>query len=525
MSDSETSSSDIKVKYQNSNGENLLEDKSNDKKQQQTTDTDYYFGMIANPSKVTAKPKSETETSELENLLKSTDSESSKKSKRSEESSSSSESSKRSSSDSSSSRKSSESKPKYDQINVSPKGPIPPVFKPPSNPVPPTINFNNPNNSVQNQNQNQAQPQSTAEIKPVEQAPKPLTQQEIRMKKIELLRKLCEIKAKGYQLSKEYDFNSSLEEMEYEYELLRSFADKRNGVKIFKSGMLQAVSVIEFLNDKYDPFDFQLSGWGEHMSVEIDSWEDVLEEIYEKYKGSGKKMAPEIKLLYLIIASGSAFHFSKSQASKLPGLDTMLASNPALLSKIINPGKGESSQFMTPQELNIEKQREELRKKEAEAKQKIQQQMQQQMQQQQMQQQSYIEQLQSQLQRQNEMISNQQSMINKSSEPATYGAGFSNASYNEPQPANSKPTALPKQIPASQLRPIIPSIQAPDQVKSILDRIHNLKSSNIKPSNTETQDETSSNNDRIVEETTISESNPNKKKTGRKPKKSNISIF
>jgi hypothetical protein len=337
------------------------------------------------------------------------------------------------------------------------------------------------------------------------------------MKKIELLRKLCEIKAKGYQLSKEYDFNSSLEEMEYEYELLRSFADKRNGVKIFKSGMLQAVSVIEFLNDKYDPFDFQLSGWGEHMSVEIDSWEDVLEEIYEKYKGSGRKMAPEIKLLYLIIASGSAFHFSKSQASKVPGLDSMLASNPALLSKIINPGKGESSQFMTQQELNIEKQREELRKRDAESKQ--------QMQQQKMQQQSYIEQLQAQLQRQNEMISNQQNLINKSSEPATYGAGFSNASYNEPQPANSKPTTLPKQIPASQLRPTIPSIQAPDQVRSILDRIHNLKASNIKPSNTETQDETSSNNDRIVEETTISESNPNKKKAGRKPKKSNISIF
>ena len=83
--------------------------------------------------------------------------------------------------------------------------------------------------------------------------------------------------------------------MEYEYELLRSFADKRNGVKVFKNGLLQAVSVIEFLNDKYDPFDFQLSGWGEHMSVEVDSWEDVLEEIYEKYKGS-RKISSEFRL-------------------------------------------------------------------------------------------------------------------------------------------------------------------------------------------------------------------------------------
>ena len=38
------------------------------------------------------------------------------------------------------------------------------------------------------------------------------------------------------------------------------------------------------MNDKYDPFDFHLQGWGEHMSVEIDSYESVLEELYESQK-------------------------------------------------------------------------------------------------------------------------------------------------------------------------------------------------------------------------------------------------
>ncbi len=478
MSDSETSSSDIKVKYQNSRGDNLLEDKSNDKKPQ-STDTDYYFGMIANPSKINSNIKTATETSELGGMLKSTDSESSKKSSSRNSSTKSS---------SSSSRKSSESKVKYEPINIAPIS-QPNLFKSHINPE---LN-------------NTSQPSiSTVDDKP---KPKQLTPQEIRMKKIELLRKLCEIKSKGYQLSKEYDFNSSLEEMEYEYELLRSFADKRNGVRVFKNGLLQAVSVIEFLNDKYDPFDFQLSGWGEHMSVEIDSWEDVLEEIYEKYKGSGKKMAPEIKLLYLILASGSAFHFTKSQANKLPGLDSMLASNPALLSKIINPGKNESSQFMTPQELNIEKQREELKKREAESKQR--------MQQQQMNQQAYIEQLQNQIKQQNEML-------NKKAEPTSYGAGFGNFSTGEPQPSNSKLNVLPKQINSNQLRPNVPDIRAPEQVKNILDRLHNINPSNIRSTNTDTQDESSSNNDRLIEESTVSESNKRKQV---KKKKSNISIF
>ena len=313
-----------------------------------------------------------------------------------------------------------------------------------------------------------------------------LSYQEMRLRKIEMLRKLSEIKTKGFTLSKEYDFNSSLEEMEYEFELLKSFADKRNGVKIFKGGLLQAVSVIEFLNDKYDPFDFHLSGWGDHLQLEVDSWEDVLEEIYEKYKGSGRKMAPEVKLLYLIIASAGAFHFTKSQSSKLPGLDSVLASNPGLLSSIINPNKN-SSQFMTQQEINIERQKNEHKKKEANEKLQLQQQLRQQ--------QQYINQLQSQVQK------------------------------FDQQPATGNPgNTLPPTIQASLLKPSAPDIRAPDQVKEILNRLHNIQPSSINMSVTETQDDSSSNNDRLISETTLSDGNP-RKRAVRKTKKSAISIL
>ena len=291
------------------------------------------------------------------------------------------------------------------------------------------------------------------------------------MKKIELLRRLSEIKTKGFQLTKDYDFNSSIEEMEYEYELLKSFADKRNGVKMYKNILLQSTSVIEFLNDKYDPFDFQLSGWSEHMSVESDNWDDVWEEIYEKYKGTGKKMAPEVKLLYLIVASASAFHFSKSFSSKLPGLDSVLTSNPGLLSKIINPQTEKSSQFMSAQEISIEKQREELKKRDIENK-MLQQKLRQQQQEQQQQQQ----------------------------EPLPY-------------------TQIPLQIPANDLRPNNITIKTPNQVKDILNRIHNIQPSSIRSTQLDTQEDSTSNNDRIVSDNTISDS----KMKGKK--KANIKIF
>ena len=447
MSDSETSS-DIKVKYENANGENLLEDKHSYKKNL-SSDTDYYFNMIANQSKITQKKKTETESSDFNNIINEENSDnSSVRSKNSSKSSKSSKSSRSNHrSESSKHSKSSESKEKYDRININNQSEnIQPSFIPPI-PIP------------HQQINPQHQQQFSNTIKHTE---KVLTPGEVRMRKIEMLRKLSEIKIKGYTLSKEYDFNSSLDEMEYEYDLLRSFADKRNGVKIFKSGLLQFVSLVEFLNDKYDPFDFHLSGWGDHMQVETESWDDVLEEIYEKYRGTGKKVAPEVRLVLLVIASASAFHFTKSQSANLPGLDSLLSSNPGLLSKIINPSKSDKSQFMTPQEINIEKQKADLKK--------------------------------------NQTPTNQSIRQPQMQQPA-----FS--AFGNPTPNQNKTV-----------------IRAPDQVKDILNRIHNLQATNIKPSNTETQDESSSNNDRIVSESTMSDSNPNKKKYVKKTKKSGISI-
>lgn len=474
MSDSDVINS---IKYQNSKGENLLDSKQNNDKKM-TTDTDYYFNLIANPVKMVKNNNTSSESSEIESILKNTDTDNiSNKSL--------------SNNNSSTSHKTimsnkSESKPIYEEINFSTINNNNSVkFKPTvkiqetieQNPHKKSVDFTIPDYSNNKSFQNNIS-------ESVE--PKQLSPQEIRMKKIELLRKLSEIKLKGYQLSKEYDFNSSLEEMEYEYELLKSFADKRNGVKIFKNGLLQMVSVVEFLNDKYDPFEFQLSGWSEHLTIEIDSWEDVLEEIYEKYKGSGRKMAPEIKLIYLMIASASAFHFSKSYAANLPGLDSILASNPGLLSKIINPKNNNKSQFMTKQEINIEKQKEELHKKEIESKKKM------------LQQQQYIKGLQHKINQQNNIIQSlDDNYINTN-----------NYDNSSPLPANLTQTE-------------IKSIKAPDDVKEILNRIHTL-SGTIK-NNIDTQEELSSNNDRLISETTISE-NFSKKKQQKKIKKANIVI-
>ena len=447
MPESETSSE---------NREEQQEVLENGNKKHISSDTDYYMSNLANPLKI-AKPTVESESSDL-NIIHD--------------------------SESSDSDNSSDSKTKYDKITI-------PSKRSPNNRLSDieensekrdNVTFAPPSNNYSNNYSNSIEPTQNNDIKP-------LSPQEIRMKKIEFLRKLSEIKSKGFNLSKEYDFNSSLEEMEYEYSLLKSFVDKRNGIKVFKGGLLQVASVVEFLNDKYDPFDFHLSGWSEHLSVESDNWEDVFEELYEKYKGSGKKMAPEIKLVYLIIVSASAFHFTKVNSASMPGLDSVLASNPGLLSKLINPGKGESSNFMTSQEMHLEKQKMELKRKELEDKARLQQQK------------DFA--YQNQIRLLQEQLRNQQSQS------------------QEPQPSNTK--GLPPTISANQLKPTMTDIRAPNQVKDILNRIHNIQGNKLK-SQSNTEDETSS-NDRLVSEEIISETSGKKKQVKRSTKKPNVIVL
>jgi len=429
MSNSETST-DINIDIIDNKGK--INTKSETKK---SSDTDYYLNLMANPNKTVAEKQEVSSESDLVN----SDSSASKKTSSVKSSSS------NSSRSSSKSKKSNSSPSKSEQINNN--LPNSNEYSVPKS-VPKSVS-----NSVPNSVPNSVNVQ--------------LTQQEIRIKKIELLRKLSEIKTKGFSLTKEYDFNSSVEEMDYEYALLKSFVDKRNSVKVFKSGLLQAVSVIEFLNDKYDPFDFHLQGWGEHMSVEVDSYDDVFEDLYEKYKGSGKGMPPEVKLLLLLTASAGAFHFSKTQTS-IPGLEQTLSRNPELVSKLLNPKKPQS-QFMSAQELNIQKQRELLQQRERELKQNQQNQQ------------------------------NQQNNVSFMTAPVIPDP---RKNILEPQASNESSNKINQSK--------VVEIKTSPNVQEILNRI---KQSQANIGTTDTQEETSSNNDRIVSDVNVSDS-----KKGRKPK-------
>ena len=71
------------------------------------------------------------------------------------------------------------------------------------------------------------------------------------------------------------------------------------------------VTGFEFLNGKFNPFDWQLEGWSESVHENIEDYDEVFEELYDKYKGRGN-MPPEAKLMMSLVGSGFMFHMSNS---------------------------------------------------------------------------------------------------------------------------------------------------------------------------------------------------------------------
>jgi len=170
---------------------------------------------------------------------------------------------------------------------------------------------------------------------------KETSKQNERIRKIELLRIFYELENKGIAISQKYNINSNLAEMEEEYEILKSIQNKKAAVKLYTGFLLNSVQALEFLNESYNPFDFHLKGWSEYVNLGIDDYEEVLSEIYEKWKHTGRQIEPEIKLVLMLATSATTFHASNTILKTVPGLDDVIKKNPSMINnlakKMVNP--------------------------------------------------------------------------------------------------------------------------------------------------------------------------------------------
>jgi len=190
-----------------------------------------------------------------------------------------------------------------------------------------------------------------------------LSPEETLVEKFKVLRKLEEIERKGGKLTKKYSMESALSEMQGEYEMIIAEKERSNSCKFQGKMLMAAITGLEFLNNKFDPFDVKLDGWGEQVNENIDEYDEIFGELHEKYK-SKAKMAPELKLLFQLGGSAIMVHMSNTMfKSSMPGMDDIMKQNPELMQQFTsaavnsmqntNPGfSGFMGNFM-PGESNV----------------------------------------------------------------------------------------------------------------------------------------------------------------------------
>lgn len=163
-----------------------------------------------------------------------------------------------------------------------------------------------------------------------------LTEREKRRKKRIMIKKLEEWAEKGtYKHGSVFTMDSDFDEVEDEYEGALEEKRKKDSVKLQGWWFSTVINTLEYGNALLNPFDLNLDGWGEQVNEDLDSYDEIFAELYDKYKGG--KMAPEVSLLLRIGFSAAVVNMSnKMLSTATPGFNDVIKQSPDLMKMFSN---------------------------------------------------------------------------------------------------------------------------------------------------------------------------------------------
>jgi len=178
---------------------------------------------------------------------------------------------------------------------------------------------------------------------PVRKSPAEIAQE--KKEKEEVLWQLEKYRRLGVQGVRKFNMSSELAEMQAEYTKIKKQRELENSVKFQRKCLVAFATGTELLNSKLDMLDFKLDGWSEQVNEGIDEYNEVFEELHEKYKEKAK-IAPELKLLFMMGGSAFMYHITNSMfKNSVPGMEDIMRQNPDLMkqfaSAAINQMDGE----------------------------------------------------------------------------------------------------------------------------------------------------------------------------------------
>lgn len=170
----------------------------------------------------------------------------------------------------------------------------------------------------------------------------PTNMEQEKNEKEDILLKLEKLNRMGIS-TKKFNLSSNIDEMRFEYNRVKSERETEMSVKFQKKMLMACITGIEFLNGRFDPFELKLDGWSESVHENINDYNEVFEELHEKYKDRAS-MAPELKLLFMIGGSGFMFHLTNTMfKSQLPGVGDIMKQNPELMKQFASAAMGSMS--------------------------------------------------------------------------------------------------------------------------------------------------------------------------------------
>jgi hypothetical protein len=154
--------------------------------------------------------------------------------------------------------------------------------------------------------------------------------------KADLLNKISRLSKKGVATSARLTIYSDIDEIRTEYKRMTYGIEVDRSVKFQRRMLVACVTGLEFLNDKFDPFDLELNGWSQNMMENVDDYDGVFEDLYNKYK-TKVNVAPEVKLMLMVGGSAMMFHLTNSMfKAAVPNVSQVVRQNPDLMRNMVD---------------------------------------------------------------------------------------------------------------------------------------------------------------------------------------------
>lgn len=134
--------------------------------------------------------------------------------------------------------------------------------------------------------------------------------------KRDLVYKIQQLQQKLYDVEltpKTFTTADSLSELQSEYERLTRIKQQKNTRDWYRKILFGVTKGIEWANHRWDPVGLKLDGWSTEVASNVDEFDEIFDELSEKYGGSvTEKISPEIRLVMLILYSGISYSISQT---------------------------------------------------------------------------------------------------------------------------------------------------------------------------------------------------------------------